>query len=877
MGSQPPNRTDRRQQLRLALGRRLAGPAPLCALLIATLLVACSDPEPLPAQRLFEFTSGATYDADPGRSQRRMLVSAAELDRDAWRPLIRLETPATAEELGRFLAASTIEPDGTPVIGPARGSWLTSIPIEGGGPVFLRSRLRFDGPRRDAEPRVSVFLAELTREPTPGADTDLAESLVELHGTRAADGSRRSVDLALDIDLDPRTRALAILCSQERDGDHGPSARVEGLEVFRPSFIDVVANSTSEGRSHLQVGEPLAGLFRIGMVSRPGLALAPGDELELPLPVPTTGARLQAWLGLDSHPMVADGAQVEVTLSARPLNGPGRTPLGSWTLESASQARRRWLPIDVELPSRLGGRSAVLQVGVRSIEGHAAPALLMPTVLAAPRVVPDRLERRGPNVVLISVDTLRPDHLGAYGYDRPTSPSIDRLAERSLVFDDVWAQGPYTLPSHMSLMSGQHPSVHGALRDPGSVDPDRTRLLAERFADAGYATAAFVGGGYLLPSFGFAPGFDTYSVIDPCWNRESQRIRDFVDDTEELDFELANSVTMETVVDWVADHSQESFLLFVHTYAAHEFDPPRAHREAMGFDLGPLDAYPNALRWLAPSVDRPPVLGDEDRQVLTDLYDAAIHQADEAVGQLLDGLERLQLLDETIVVLTSDHGKEIGDHGGVGHGHTLYEELLQVPLLISGPGIDPGRSDRPVMLVDVLPTLTHMAGLAAPVGVQGVDLLAVEPAARTLWAEVEAATERYAARSGSRKTIWAPPNSTTPLRAPSEEQTFDLGIDPGEQHALPPDGRRVAAVRGYRDVLLQLAEALGGSGRSDGAMSESTREHLEALGYTVSDGPDTTGGSGRRVDSGSTEAGTVNGARGQAETGQAESEQPDRR
>lgn len=800
-------------------------------------LAGCSEPPPEPRLRLLEFAGAATYTPDPERDERRDLIVGERLGPDDWRPVLKVGSAPDPAALARFLEVARVTDGGAVELGPARGAWLATVPVEGGGPVCLAGRLTFSGPRipgppGPADPRVVVSLVELTGDPGPGADAELADALVALHGTRPMNGRTRSVDLALTIDLDPRTRALGVLCSQESELETGPTARLESLAVFRPGFVDIVAAATDEGRRRLEPGEPLEGLFRIGMVSRPGLAAAPGDELELPLPVPASGGRLEGWLGLASHPVAADGTPVVVTLAARAASGGARTVLLEQQLHARPAAERRWQRFDVALPRGLRGEAAMLQLEIAPVTGRTAPELL-PVVLASPRVVPGRGERRGPNVVLISIDTLRPDHLGAYGYDRPTSPAIDALAAESVVFDDAWAQGPYTLPSHMSLLTGQHPSVHGALRDPGSVDPERTTLLAELFARAGYATGAFVGGGYLLPSFGFAPGFDTYSLIDPSWNRESRRIRDFIRDAEELSWELADAMTMDVVVDWIGEHADESFFLFVHTYAAHEFDPPAAHRAALGVDSGPLDDHYEALRWLTPVPDRPATVSVEDRRLLTDFYDAAIHQADAALGVLLDGLERLQLDGDTVVVLTSDHGKEIGDHGDVGHGHSLYEEVLQVPLMVRAPGLAPGRSARPVMLVDIVPTIARLAGLAPPVGLQGTDLFTADDAPRTLWAEVDAAAHKYAARSGARKTIWGPQDTVQAIDNRREEETFDLAIDPREQRPLPPDPARIDAVRGYRDALRTMGEALGGTGRTRSEMSGATRAQLEALGYTV--------------------------------------------
>jgi arylsulfatase A-like enzyme len=326
------------------------------------------------------------------------------------------------------------------------------------------------------------------------------------------------------------------------------------------------------------------------------------------------------------------------------------------------------------------------------IDASMLPRWLLLALLIA--VSPGCGEQRRQNLVLISIDTLVADRMSAYGAERQTTPAIDRLRQRSLRFDRAYSPSSWTLPAHASMLSGRYPSRL-------SSQPHRmytaAPLLSERFAAAGYRTAAVTAGLYVSDKFGFGRGF-----------------------------EFLREAEVGEAISWIRAHADEPFFLFFHTYLPHiSYTDRRFVEPGQG---GRIDEIFTSFRepMYVELCCKGMQLTPGEREFLVSLYDGGVAAADEAVGALIAALSELQLMERTTVVVTSDHGEEFWEHtgGAAVHGHSLYDEIVGIPLIWYEPDLATGGgvSDAPVSLVDLAPTFAARFGLPELGGVDGVDL-----------------------------------------------------------------------------------------------------------------------------------------------------------
>lgn len=387
-----------------------------------------------------------------------------------------------------------------------------------------------------------------------------------------------------------------------------------------------------------------------------------------------------------------------------------------------------------------------------------------------------------PDIVLIVVDTLRADHLGVYGYPRETSPTLDRLAERGTLFDASWGAAPWTLPSIMSIMTSRYPSGHRVENDGLRLDPG-IPTLAQTLEAGGYATGGFVSHIYVTGTFGFSRGF--------------QRFEDFdLDDPEyrlEAGMEPDATRVTDAALKWLADQGDRPVFLFVHFFDPHwPYESPDQFRALFPSDYrGELDAgYDSISRYQDPNIDMPP----DYRAFLIDRYDGEIRYVDSEIARLLEGLRKAGRLDRSWITVTSDHGEEFKEHGSVGHGRNLYEEVVHVPLLIAAPATSaegPGgrRIETPVSGIDLFPTLIDLAGFErGPPGLEGISLAPVLRPGNESVAPVDAGpgivisetvrlnTYQKALRDGDRKLIQ--------FMGQNRGELYDLSLDPGERNDL---------------------------------------------------------------------------------------------
>ncbi len=441
-------------------------------------------------------------------------------------------------------------------------------------------------------------------------------------------------------------------------------------------------------------------------------------------------------------------------------------------------------------------------------------------------------QEKARRIILISIDTLRADHLGYYGYQKETSPQIDLLASDSVSFLNTYASSPWTLPSHVSLLTSLHGVHHQVYYEDESMDPSLV-TLADVLRQQGFYSAAFTGGGFISSVYGFSKGFDSYSDDAGSVFRQ--------DSAEHL-FQL--------VSEWLKSHKDKSFFLFLHTYQPHnpyacpypyktmfiEEEAPWRHLDLTSH----LGGKPGIFQRLA----------DEERRNVVGLYDGEIRYTDgKLIGPLIERLNEIGIYDQTMIVVTSDHGEEFYDHGGWGHGHSLYDESLKVPLIIKFPeSLYAGqRITDFVSLVDVFPTILEEFGVdPSELDIDGRSLFPLikgkEKGDREFFADIAANVhnshipQRITMNRRKEKLILnkkftredldfflSPPPSLDPV------EIYDLGQDLREQHNIA--SQRV-------DLANQIIERIGRMYQEAKKrktkrleIDEELRKQLRALGY----------------------------------------------
>lgn len=417
-----------------------------------------------------------------------------------------------------------------------------------------------------------------------------------------------------------------------------------------------------------------------------------------------------------------------------------------------------------------------------------------------------------PPLILIVVDTVRADHMGTYGYERPTTPRLDEIAAEGAVFEWGFTTAAFTLPAMTSILTGRLPTGHGAGRHPRR-ERRFTRLreevptLAELLAEAGYTTGAVANGGYLRPGFELDRGFEHYD-FHPATDEAIRRADDSVD----------------LALDWIdeRDADDEPFFLMLHLFDAHRhYDAPEPARGAFTGQFA--DAY-EGMDGLASRLEAE-ARGDLDFALAA--YDEEILWVDMQVGRLVEGLRERGLWGEALVGLTSDHGEAFREHGWIAHGTTLHNEVMRVPLMLWGPGVPPGRRPGPVSVVDLAPTFLDAADVEVPGAVTGASLLphlaGVELPDRLLFAENDLLVGHHAAVvSWPLKLIHDFDHETSSL--------FDLERDPQERIDLTASPDR-ALRRTMRALRRQARELYRGQPGEEVELDPEVTEELRALGY----------------------------------------------
>ena len=445
----------------------------------------------------------------------------------------------------------------------------------------------------------------------------------------------------------------------------------------------------------------------------------------------------------------------------------------------------------------------------------------------------DETSLKRPHVLMVVIDTLRADHLGCYGYDRETSPTIDRLAQQGVLFERCYATSSWTLPSFVSLLSGLYPTSHGA-DTWSSMMGENIPWLPEKMQRAGYHTIGVSSNPFLTRKQGVERGFDTFDdqtvLASAEWSfplLESQH--------KAIVLASTASTATRRAMELLAERPEDKpVFMMVHYMDCHADYVPPAPWDTM-FD----PEYDGEVTGHLQSQNYGTDLEDRDVEHIESLYDGEIAHVDAHIGQLLQHLEAIEMADETLVVLTSDHGEELMDHGGWSHGHTLYEEVVRVPLIIVWPGQlrQSYRVSQAVSLVDVVPTLTEFLNLQGTPG-HGINLTDylvgndVVHAERSIFMETNLSRPLRAVVMGFQKTIGELGGSKEKPLIDSAER-YDLESDPAER--VVHDGNRETDVEllqtAFTDLIEMISVQVQGESSTGAQMNANELERLRSLGY----------------------------------------------
>jgi arylsulfatase A-like enzyme len=421
-------------------------------------------------------------------------------------------------------------------------------------------------------------------------------------------------------------------------------------------------------------------------------------------------------------------------------------------------------------------------------------------------------ERGDLNVVFVLIDTLRADRLSAYGYARPTSPTLADISASGVRFERVESQSSWTKCSMASLWTGIFPHRTGVVRFQHGL-PDSAQLPAEIFQQAGYKTAGIFRNGWVGPNFGFSQGFDLYVQPTPRRDPEGfQRPKPGAKMLPGTDEDVTQAA-----LEFINQNQGEKFLLYAHYMDVHQYayDDEAA---ALGFGAS-----------------------------LSDTYDASIHWVDSNVYALLAELDRLDLLKKTLVVIAADHGEAFREHGGEGHAVNLYHEVVAVPLLFMLPfRLEQELLVQPVVRnVDVWPTVLDIAGLPPLPQTDGVSLVPLMQAAEKQqametpvslsyldqnWGRVDSEpAPLISIRNDGQRLLFRP-------KRPEASEVYDLAADPGERRNLrktPPDWAEPLEA----ELKTRLEEPVPWGAATEVNVDDMERGQLRALGYVVPPGP----------------------------------------
>jgi len=424
-------------------------------------------------------------------------------------------------------------------------------------------------------------------------------------------------------------------------------------------------------------------------------------------------------------------------------------------------------------------------------------------------------------IILISLDTLRADHLGVYGYPRDTSPSLDAFANESVVFDRAVAQSPLTLPSHISIMTSLYPSSHGILSNNNRL-ADEQVTLAELLRKDGYKTAGFADGAFLKGDYGFKQGFDVYDG----------------------DTRIGIARILPKAVNWLEENKADPFFLFIHCYDIHDpYNPPPPYNTVF-HDFAYSGGFVPGTKNLKDAAWKGLVVTDDDLRHIIALYDGGIRYTDEHIGGFLSYLQETGLTDTSLIIITSDHGEEFREHGSFLHWQLYCRPNLHVPFIMHVPGDlkKMVRIKELVRSIDILPTILDMAHIPPHSNAQGISLFPLMQHNSYLpgriWRRILHAVrgdeDRVVALAATKfkklqSSIISDDYQLIYTMVSGATELFDLRKDPFAQNNIA--GNNGALVKGLLSKLHQISDAVPQYKPSTFILDSEMRQQLETLGY----------------------------------------------
>ncbi|MBW2149154.1 MAG: sulfatase [Deltaproteobacteria bacterium] len=582
----------------------------------------------------------------------------------------------------------------------------------------------------------------------------------------------------------------------------------------------------------------------VAAVSRPAFIAPAGSRFEFPLEL-SHPSLLTFGIGLKDifRPMIKDAQLLE---RLRPGPVAFEVSLRSDGLEPDGKILfQREIHPDPENPEKMefvrldlspwSGRTVDLIFRAEKIDGNNDPEKETEAIHAgywANPIIEDRIRSRSsrPNVILLVIDALRSDHLGCYGYQRPTSPAIDALAAGGVRFETAFCQSTWTASSIASLFTSSYPSQHGRLAEyPVTPIPNGLTTLAEHLRKAGYHTAAFATNPHLNSDTGFHRGFDEHTLLNDWQNPTDKMIQ------------------------WIRQHENGPFFVYGHYMEPHSLYTPHEEYDFLPGYQGRILNDPVTFcdlkiyePWEPFQLKVNVTPGELEKMIA--LYDGEIRYVDETVSRLISEIRsREELARKTLVIVTADHGEEFADHGWYFHGYTLFRELIDVPLIFSFPGFMPeGKTiSTRVQLIDVMPTILDIAGIEAPRDLAGKSLL------RLIRGDKKA-KRMFENRPSFSETAFRSPYKATMIKGRYkviwEEGTgrihlFDLEQDPGGERDLavtmrPQSEKLVKELKSWvRNSRMKHKRLMAASRASKGSkahrpkVSKRILQRLKSLGY----------------------------------------------